>query len=191
MSKKKPEQKGPTPLPKPPKGPTPPVTPNGFPPIVFGSSDDCSQAVVRMEDGVAVLYDPAAEGVMAAVDAHNYNIAKMNCMRVFNLNADRIAHFKSRAVTLGKSDQDVVIVIINVDDVHGRDLAEALMPGQESMWQGFRDNGETPYARGLAARDGIQNCMNVLDKNAAEKMRLLPGLLVVVVDHGTAEVFQA
>jgi len=177
--------------PKPPKAPKGPSLPADFPPVVFGNDDNYPQAVVRMEDGVAVLHDPAAEGVMAAVDAHNYDIAKANCVRMFNLNADRIAHFKGRAATLGRSDQEVVIVIINVDDVHGMLMVDNLMPGQDAMWQNFRDKGEIPVARGLAGRADIQKCIDLIDKIAAEKMRSLPGLLVVVVDHGTAEVFQA
>ena len=48
-----------------------------------------------------------------------------------------------------------------------------------------------PYARGLAQREGIQEMLNVIDKEAGEKLEALDGVGVVVVDHGVAEVFDA
>jgi hypothetical protein len=89
---------------------------------------------------------------------------------------------------LGKSPQDVVIVLINADDVHGRHLADILMPGHN--WQEYRDRGEVPFARGLAARDGIEEALAVIDQDAALKLKKQRGISVVVVDYGTAEVFE-
>src|SRR6185436_4774477 len=48
-----------------------------------------------------------------------------------------------------------VVVLLNVDDVHGGPIADMLMPGHN--WQEIRDRGEVPFARGLAMRSGIQN----------------------------------
>jgi hypothetical protein len=140
-------------------------------------------------EGGLVLDDPAAAGMIAAVEAHNRGIAKQNCQKTFEINADLVQHFKGRVAALGKSKEDVVIVLINVDDIHGRDLAEFLMPG--ANWQQVRDMGQVPYARGLADRMGIQKCLDALDKDAADKLIGCDGIGVVVIDHGTAEVFVA
>lgn len=174
--------------PKPPKAPKPPKPPAGFPDYVIGMSDNSPQAVVREVDGQLVLDDPAALGVIAAVEAHNRGVAKQNCRLVYDLNADRVEHFKRRIGELGKSPRDVVIVLIHVDDVHGRDLAESLMPGAD--WQPYRDRGERPYARGLADRQSMQNCVRFIDPQVADLMESIKGIVVVVVDHGTAEVYE-
>lgn len=164
-----------------------PDLPPDFPAFVVMPEDNTPQAQVRMVDGQLVLDDPAARGVMMAVGKHN-------CKRTLELNADRVAHFKGRMEKLGKTSRDTVIVLINVDDIHGRDLAETLMPGAEAsgMWQSMRDQQQVPYARGLAGREGIEKCVNLLDADfAGEKMRIMKGIPVVVVDFGTVEVFEA
>lgn len=176
-------------LPKPPR-PTPPPLPDGFPQFVALPGDDYPDAVVREIDGQLVLDDPAARGVIAAVESHNKKIAKKNCLETFKANADRVQHFKGRVAALGKSPADVVVVLINVDDVHGRDLSESLMPGQQAMWQQFRDQGQVPFARGLAERQSIQKCVGLIDPQVGEVMKGIKGLVAVVIDHGTAEVFE-
>lgn len=80
-------------------------------------------------------------------------------------------------------------MILNVDDVHGGPLADALMPGHN--WQEIRDCGEVPFARGLAMRDGIQNAISAFDEEAATKLKDMTDVAVVVVDRGVAEVFVA
>jgi hypothetical protein len=171
------------------KMPQMPDLPPDFPAFIALPSDNESQAVVRVVEGQLVLDDPAALGVMAAVEAHNRGIAKENCLATLRMNADRVAHFKGRMDVLKKSPKEVVIVLINVDDVHGKDMADSLMPGNEAMWQSFRDQGQVPFARGLAEREGIQNCLNLIDSEAAGKLRDSTGTAVVVVDHGTADVY--
>jgi len=89
----------------------------------------------------------------------------------------------------GRSPSSVVIVLINVDDVHGGPIAEALMPGHD--WQEYRDRGELPVARGLAGREGIEAVLADFDKEAAVKLKVTKGIAVVVVDHGVAEIFGA
>ena len=61
------------------------------------------------------------------------------------------------------------------------------MPGHD--WQSYRDRGETPFARGLAGREGVRSFLEMIDREAMEKLRSFDGLAVVVVDHGVAEVF--
>jgi hypothetical protein len=140
------------------------------------------QAVVREVDGQLVLDDPEALAVIRAVSKHN-------CINTFNLNVDRVEHFKNRLAQRGLTPNDAVIVLLNVDDVHGGPLANALMPGQN--WQEIRDRGEVPFARGLAMRDGIQEAIEFFDKEAALKLKEMAGVVVVVVDHQVAEVFAA
>jgi len=85
--------------------------------------------------------------------------------------------------------KDAVITVINVDDVHGGPIADALMPGFN--WQEIRDRGEVPFARGLAMREGVQGLLGTFDKEAADKLRNMTDVAVVVVDHGVAEIFSA
>ena len=143
---------------------------------------DATGAVVREVDGQLVLDDPVAVAVISAVEKHN-------CRNTLELNADRVEHFKRRLTERGMTPDQAVIVLLNVDDVHGGPLADALMPGHN--WQEIRDKGEVPFARGLAMRDGIQEALGIFDKDAATKLKNMNDVAVVVVDHGVAEVFAA
>lgn len=63
-------------------------------------------------------------------------------------NIERLQHFAYRAkCVLGKSNEDVVVVCIQVDS-DWRPLVDALMPN--TNWQKFRDLGQEPIARGTA-----------------------------------------
>jgi len=137
--------------------------------------------IVDGPDGLTLI-DPEGYVVMMAVSKHN-------CKLTFEANADRVMYFRNRAVELDKTPNDVVIVVSNVDDKNGRMLADALMPGFD--WQSIRDNDQVPFARGLAVREGIQEFLNILDAEASKKLVDFPSeqLAVVVVDHGTCEVF--
>lgn len=137
-------------------------------------------AVVREVDGQLVLDDPVAVAVIHAVEKHN-------CRKTPELNADRVEHFKRRLAERGMTADQAVIVLLNVDDVHGGPLADVLMPGHN--WQEIRDRGEVPFARGLAMREGIQEAIGTFDKDAATKLQGMTDVTVVVVDHGVAEVF--
>ncbi len=144
--------------------------------------DSGPTAVVREVDGQLVLDDPQAVAVIRAVEKHN-------CRNTFELNADRVAHFKQRLSERGMTADQAVIVLLNVDDVHGGPLADVLMPGHN--WQEIRDRGEVPFARGLAMRDGIQDAIGTFDEEAAAKLKGMAEVAVVVVDRGVAEVFAA
>lgn len=138
--------------------------------------------VERDSAGNLVLIDPEGVAVARAV-------AKHNCRLTLDAHKDRVAHFQQRFRELDCDVQQVVIVLANVDHESGAVLADALMPGQD--WQQYRDRGEVPFARGLAGRDGVQEFLNVLDGDAAEKLKNATGLSVVVIDYGVAEVFPA
>lgn len=94
-------------------------------------------AVVRKVDGQLVLDDPEAVAVISAVSKHN-------CKNTLAMNADRVEHFKRRLTERGMTADQAVIVLLNVDDVHGGPLADVLMPGHN--WQEIRDRGEVPFA---------------------------------------------
>lgn len=145
-------------------------------------SEDYPRAVVRKVDGQLVLDDPDAVAVMRVV-------AKHNCKNTLEINADRVEHFKNRLAERGMTADQAVIVLLNVDDVHGGLLADILMP--DHNWQEYRDRGEVPFARGLAMRDGIQEVLETFDEDASTKLQGMTDVAVVVVDHGVAEVFPA
>lgn len=69
-------------------------------------------AEVREIDGQTVLIDDEAVAVIRAIE-------KLNCQSILHANAERVAHFKRRIIQLGRDPKDVVVVLLNVDDVHG------------------------------------------------------------------------
>jgi hypothetical protein len=140
------------------------------------------RAKVREVNGQFVLEDPVAVALVGAIN-------RVGCEATFDLHADRIEHFKQRAEARGLTPANAVIVIVNVDDVYGGPLAEALMPGFN--WQEIRDRGEIPFARGLADKSGIQEAIRIFDKEAAEELGRMDTLAVVVFYPGVAEVFPA
>ena len=83
-----------------------------------------------------------------------------------------------------------MIVLLNVDDEHGGVLADILMPGAD--WQVFRDQGQVPFARGLAERAGIQSAVESLDVEAGAELAAIQGeAAVVVMDFGVVGIFRA
>jgi len=138
--------------------------------------------VERDDQGNLVLIDPDAVAMIHAVEKHN-------CKLTLEANRDRVSHFRQRFIDRGDKADDVVIVLANVNDRNGAYLAGELMPGMD--WQAIRDQGEIPFARGLAGRDGVQVFLNSFDDAASKKLGEFDGLAVVVVDHGVAEIFES
>ena len=138
-------------------------------------------AVLREIGGRMVLVDP--DGTMFLGE-----VGKYNCRLTFESNAERVDHFKHRLTEHGDTAK-YLIVLLNVNDPNGGPLADLLMPGHN--WQEYRDRGEIPFARGLALREFIQECLGVFDEDAAAKLRAMTTVAVVVVDFGVAEVFSA
>ncbi len=132
-------------------------------------------------DGKLVLEDPEAMAVISVVN-------KRNCKISFDKNLDRIDHFKKRMEAHNKNPEEMVIIILSVDDVYGGALTDILMPNFN--WQEIRDRGEKPFARGLASRNFIQQGLNLIDKEAAKKLKETEGMVAVVFDFGVAEVFK-
>lgn len=151
---------------------------------------DSPSAVVREVNGQLVLDDPAALGAIAAIEAHNRGEGRRNCWAMFDVNAERIAHFARRIEDRGLSVDEVAIVVLDVDDVHGGAAADALMPNNGAQWAEIRSRGEKPIARGLAARRPIQELLEVLDRGAGDELRALAGVpAVVVMTSGVQMVF--
>lgn len=144
--------------------------------------DDIPLARVRVEDGEIILDDPEAMGLFEVV-------AQSNCLKTAEAFRERVEHFIRRVGERRDDPRTVVVVLAWVDDVAGSIIAEALMPGTD--WQEQRDKGMRPYARGLAERGGIERFLAACRPAAAEALKAVPGLAVVVIDHGTAAVFPA
>jgi hypothetical protein len=147
----------------------------------MSKEENSARAFVQDVDGKLLLTDPDAVAMARAV-------AKHNCRTLFDLNADRVSHFAARMKERGDDPKVILIVLINVDDIYGAPIADALMPGHD--WQAYRDRGELPVARGLAGRNGIQGVLDEFDEEAGNKLRKMDGIAVVVVDHRVAEIFQ-
>lgn len=106
-------------------------------------------------------------------------------MDLFQANAERIQHFKQRVEELGRSGEDTVVTLLNVDDPMGNILADFLMP--EYDWQRYRDAGEVPVARGLAAKDGILTFLQEAGYTiAAQELADTNDLRVLVMDAEVA-----
>ncbi len=61
------------------------------------------------------------------------------------------------------------------------------MPGHD--WQQYRDKGETPFARGLAMKEGMVEMIAAFDKEAAEKIKQMKEIPVIVMDYNVVEIF--
>ena len=136
-------------------------------------------------DEHGVLHDETAEGVIWAVVRENVRRSLAEVHR------DRIEHFARRIAEIGSEigadASDLVIVVLNVDDHNGGQLAEALMPGHD--WSQIRARGETPFARGLATRPGLQDLLDDSCASAAAELRGIAGVAVVAMDRGVIAAF--
>lgn len=111
------------------------------------------------------------------------------CVTTLKGQIDRVDHYLRRMGELGYGPEDAVINFVNVDDPFGRGVIEILMPGQGAVWQKIRDEGKIPFGRGLAERPGYQEFLDYVRPEAGEKLRAVCGKAVIVIDHGTIEVF--
>jgi len=124
--------------------------------------------------------DPVAAAFVLATLDHN-------CREVLRAQIDRVRHFERRIDERGLSAATVLIVLINVDTTYGGPLAASLMPGAD--WSEMRARGETPYARGIVERPGMQDWLDKTGLPAAVKLRGIDGGAVLVVDQEHAAVF--
>jgi len=131
-------------------------------------------------NGQYVLDDPSALTMMRAVN-------KQHCRKSLEDHLERMQDFVIKMKSPRISSDETCIVLINVDDINGKDVAEALMP--DHNWQSIRDQGQVPYARGLVDRRGMGSVLDVIDVSSAKKLREQSGTAIVVIDHGSTEIF--
>jgi hypothetical protein len=144
---------------------------------------DYPSAIVKRDDnGTLVCDDPVAASVIRAVEKHN-------CQQTLNTQSDRVEYFINRAKEKKLLPEEVMIVLANVDSFLGEVLADLLMPGFN--WDEIRQRGETPFARGLASRDGVQKFVDMVDEEEGAKLRDCDDFPVVVADFEVVAVFSA
>ncbi len=132
-------------------------------------------------DGL-VLHDPAADGMIAAVEAHNRSIAIHNCRELLKVNQERREYFKQRVVERLFDPKGVVIVFLDMNDTFASVLGVALMPGHD--WQAYRDAGQVPVARGLAMREGVVEFLRQCFPDLADKLAGEQELAVLAMTDG-------
>lgn len=130
-----------------------------------------------------VLVDPQACAIIEAIN-------RGSCRKTYDLNLDRINHFKQRFIDRQDSPEDVCIVIINVDDSYGKEISDILMPNVN--WQEYRDRNEVPFARGLASKPFVVAYIDecIMNSNVAKTLNDMQTLAVVVIDHQNVEIFE-
>lgn len=130
-----------------------------------------------------VLVDPQACAIIEAIN-------RGNCKKTYDLNLDRINHFKQRFIDRQDSPEDVCIVVINVDDSYGKEISDILMPNVN--WQEYRDRNEVPFARGLASKPFVVAYIDecIMNSNAAKMLNDMQTLAVVVIDWQNVEIFE-
>ncbi len=146
----------------------------------MGNKKEDQPPYAIVKNGKIVLIDPTAHALMQAVNKHN-------CENTYLAQLDKINHFKNRITEKELDPQSVVINIIHVDARYGFEIAEMLMPGHD--WQQYRDKGEEPFASGISLKEGIIEIIATFDKEAAEKLKQMKEIPVVVINYGVVEIF--
>lgn len=136
---------------------------------------------LKDENGKTYRLDDATSGVIDEIN-------KFNCKSVLDTYISRVEHFRKRISEKGINEKDFVIFVINVDDINGGPIVRNIMPGFD--WDKLRARGDRPYGMGYTSRIGIQNYLGEFDADAAEKLKGLTGVPVVVIDYTVAEVFE-
>lgn len=116
-------------------------------------------------------------------------LLRAKCFLTIEAQRDRVEHFIRRIGERGATGKDFVVLVINVDDETGGQWATDLMPGEN--WQPIRDRGEIPVARGLGGRDSVQAALAQECPEAAGELLGIPGIAIIVIDHGTITAFDA
>jgi hypothetical protein len=126
------------------------------------------------------LHDETAEAMVHAVERHNVRDMLVSTQ------LERVRYFEGRMAALKLSPTDYLIVVLNADDPNGGALAEILMPGHD--WSEIRALGQIPYARGMVARQPMQES---LVGEAARELAEIDGIAVLVMDRGIVTAFAA
>ena len=137
---------------------------------------EMQQPYVTEHKGQLVMVDDTAAAVMGAVACHN----------LLASSRERVEHFARRITERGDDASEVVIAVLNVNDPHGAEIADMLMPGHD--WQSIRDRGEIPVARGLAsvALVDLAEAITKCSRAAFDAIDHTTHAAAVVVDGGQA-----
>lgn len=129
----------------------------------------------------ATLIDPFAVAVVARA-VERENVRRM----LIGSQLDRVQHFEQRIAALLMDPAEYLIVVLNVNDRNGADLANVLMPGHD--WPAIHARGETPFARGLVERWPLQHALGA-GSSAGAELAAVAGIAVLAVDRGIATAF--
>lgn len=125
---------------------------------------------------------PSAAGARA-VERHQIRVL------MYNDHRDAIARFVKR-FDQGRCDRkEFMIIVANVDDPCGTELANDLMRGVD--WSSIRAKGQVPYARGVVTRSAYQDMFDSHFPDVAAELRAIRGVAVFVCDNGILTAFDA
>lgn len=122
--------------------------------------DEVRSFIKRDKNGDFVLYDDAALGAYQAISNVNKKRAFFNSKNaIYELSSfvkEKIATIQERGTV-----DSQCIVLIDVDDNMGSQLADVLMPGYD--WDQYRVQNQRPVARGIVSMAFIEEIMRTLE----------------------------
>lgn len=127
--------------------------------------------------------DPVVIAIDLNIDRSNRKIA---CKKVAKMHKATIKKLRDRVIEMRKSPAELAIVIANVEDDNGGDIAEMLMPGHD--WGKALEKDKAVFAIGLADRKAIEHVIRFIDEEAADRLSVAFSTRVIVVDYGVAEI---
>ncbi len=110
--------------------------------------------------------------------------AKKYCGTTFNCFMPEILHLHKRAAELGIA-PSAIIVIVSLGYPFGQSIGN-LFSAQNGRGVVISTNG---YFRALANRGYMHNRLLEFDEEAAAKIHAAASVPILIIDHGTAEVF--
>lgn len=130
-----------------------------------------------------------ADAIAGIISTFGRSNSRERCKLILNGQLDRVEYFKERMDATDRDPREWAILLCHVDDKHGREIAEALMPGYD--WNPIRATGAMPIARGFVNRVWIHGLLETFDPSAAKALEGVYGKAVIVIAHGVAEVYPA
>ncbi len=146
------------------------------------------------KDGVIPHSEGRPKATVHRIDArlpmnNKSAVNKNNCHNILVSHADEIARFKRHAKELSGPTEHVTILLLNVNDVNGRPLSKKLLP--KHNWDAANKRQEKPFIRGLFTKELLCKKLDIINKEAAEKLKDMTSMAIVVVDYNNIEIFAA
>lgn len=134
----------------------------------------------------AMLGDPAAVAAARAV-------SKYKCGFTLRTTAYRLGPCVEQSQRLGLTSEVAVIAVVCLDDIYGGPLEDVFADDVdfEVVRAVAEPAGKMPVLYGLMSRPCVQKLLEAFDVDAADKLRPMTELAVVLFDHGVAEVYVA